>query len=41
VILGCTEYSLAMEDYPPISNLIDPLKLAAQAFFKLSTGKIL
>jgi aspartate/glutamate racemase len=35
VILGCTEYSLAMENYPLIPNLIDPLKLAAQKFFEI------
>ena len=35
VILGCTEYSLALENAPPHVNIIDPLQLAAQFLFTL------
>ncbi|MDF2530335.1 MAG: Asp/Glu/Hydantoin racemase family protein [Gammaproteobacteria bacterium] len=35
VILGCTEYSLALEHLPNIQGLIDPIKLAAQTLFEL------
>ncbi len=33
VILGCTEYSLALENATPHVNVIDPLQLAAQSLF--------
>jgi aspartate/glutamate racemase len=39
LILGCTEYSLALEELPPSENVIDPIKLAAQTFFELSRCK--
>ena len=35
IILGCTEYSLALEDAVPHVNMIDPLQLAAQFLFGL------
>lgn len=36
IILGCTEFSLAMEDSDEITNIIDPIKIAAQTVFDLS-----
>jgi hypothetical protein len=38
VILGCTEYSLALEHLPNFQGLIDPIKLAAQTLFELYTN---
>jgi aspartate/glutamate racemase len=40
VILGCSEYSLALEPLAPTQGLIDPIKLAAQTFFELSAQSV-
>lgn len=40
VILGCTEYSLAVQHLSLPDAVIDPLKLAAELFGKMATDKM-
>lgn len=37
VIIGCTDYSVALEEYPRHRNLIDPLQLVASRIYQLTT----